>query len=125
MLISLLAVMMICPPFVFVLLWFILRKRVGNRKAFFLTVDLTTILFIFSVHFLLMDLLRISLFWFLVIVICLIIAGFVIRQWRLGERIELWKALRSTWRLSFLIFATGYWLLLFIGVVIHIVALFS
>ncbi|MFB4162561.1 DUF3397 domain-containing protein [Alteribacillus sp. JSM 102045] len=97
-------------------------KRKG--KAVRLAADLSTILFIASVHFLANAIWGESFFWVILIIILLIAAIFTILHYRSREEVEFVKLVKGIWRFNFFLFFSGYLFLCFYGLASRLLSAF-
>ncbi|MBD8068401.1 DUF3397 domain-containing protein [Bacillus sp. PS06] len=89
----------------------------NHKKTLLLTIDLTTFLFMISVHYLLLALLDQSYLWVIFMVLLSTIVVFGLIHWKKTNEVNIVKVLKGSWRFSFLFFATSYLLLLITGVI--------
>lgn len=97
------------PLLGFIIIFFLYKMITKNsRKSFHLALDLSTILFILSVHFLTMTIWGESFFGLIVIFLILIAMAFVVVHWKVKGEIVLNKVFKGFWRFNFLIFFFAY-----------------
>lgn len=97
------------PLLGFIIIFFLYKMITKNsRKSFHLALDLSTILFILSVHFLTMTIWGESFFGMIVIFLILIAMAFVVVHWKVKGEIVLNKVFKGFWRFNFLIFFFAY-----------------
>ncbi|GGA83838.1 DUF3397 domain-containing protein [Ornithinibacillus halotolerans] len=89
-------------------------------KAFHQSVNWTTLLYILAVHTVLADLFNHSFILYIVVLLLLILTIVVIVQWKKYIDVDLYKAIKFLWRISFLIFFLLYIALVFYGIVSEI-----
>lgn len=106
-------------PFLSGLLVFLLTKLISqnNRKAMNLSIDVTTVFFIFSVHFLLETIWGKSFFWIIILVLIVIAMAFAVLHWKVNQEIIIQKVLKSFWRFSFLLFSVAYLAFTLFGII--------
>lgn len=115
---SFFATLITIPLLVYILIFVIVKKLTKNhRKAVHLALDLSTIFFILSVHFLVLTIWERSYFSYIFIfmLICAII--FVIINWKVKGEIVITLFFKGFWRFNFLIFFMAYIGLTIYGVV--------
>jgi hypothetical protein len=113
-------------PFLGCIIVFFITKLVTNntRKSVHRAIDLTTILFIISVHFLIVTIWGKSLFWLIILIMILIAMIFVFVHWKVKEEIVLKKVMKGFWRFNFILFLLAYITLTLYGL-IHRALLFT
>lgn len=110
------SILITIPIFSLPLLYIIIRIFIDNkRKSIVLTIDLSTIFFIISVHFHFVTIFKQSFLLFILLVIgCLLLFVYFVEN-RKSKSPSIKKITRKTWRLSFLLFVTCYIVLSVIG----------
>lgn len=110
-------------PILGYILIFVISKTITkkHRLAVRIAIDWSTLLFIISVHYLIIAIWKISLLWVLLLLIILIGVVVAVLHWKLKEEIDYQKVFRGFWRFNFLIFFSLYTILLIIGLVQSIV----
>lgn len=110
------------PIISLMILYIIIRIFVDSKeKSILLAVDLSTIIFIISVHFHLMTIFEQSFLPFiLLLLLCLLVTVFSLEH-RKSNVTSVKKITRTTWRISFLLFVTGYFILTVYGMTAEIV----
>src|SRR4051812_5439469 len=88
-----------------------------TKKALHMALDYTTILYIISVHFLIMTLWEKSLFWLIILVMLVIAMVFVFVHWKIKEEIIVKRVWKGFWRFNFILFSFAYFVLTFYGLV--------
>lgn len=116
---------LVTAPILGYLLVFIISKQIikNHRRSVRLAIDVTTLLLIVSVHFLIQTIWNQSLFWVILIVLLLIAITFAILHWKVKEEINIKKVLLGFWRFSFLLFSLAYLFLVIYGLFIRIFGL--
>ena len=89
----------------------------NTRKSVHVALDSTTILFIISVHFLILTIWDKSLFWLIILVLILIATLFVLVHWKVKEEIILKKVMKGFWRFNFILFLLAYLTLTLYGLI--------
>ncbi|WHY58131.1 DUF3397 domain-containing protein [Peribacillus simplex] len=120
--VSNLAAIFITLPFVGYLLFFISAKQfTGNhRRSVQFAMDMSTLLFILSVHYLIITIWDKQILW--VIMLIMIINAFVVVlvHYKVKEEIIFHKVLKGFWRVNFAFFFAAYLLLFFFGIITSI-----
>ncbi len=110
------------PLLAWYLIYIITVKMTKKKKfSFRLAVDLSTIFFILSVHFILIELVGQSFLWVILLLIIGAACAFTVLHWKTKEDVQIHKVIKGAWRFNFLLFSTGYFILLLIGLVHRIV----
>ncbi|MGA9289587.1 MAG: DUF3397 domain-containing protein [Anaerobacillus sp.] len=110
------------PLLAWYLIYIITVKMTKKKKfSFRLAVDLSTIFFILSVHFILIETSGRSFLWIILLLIIGAAIGFTVLHWKTKEDVQIHKVMKGAWRFNFLLFSTGYFILLLIGLVHRIV----
>ncbi|MCA0174411.1 DUF3397 domain-containing protein [Bacillus sp. RAR_GA_16] len=78
--------------------------------------------FILSVHFILIELVGKSFLWVILLMIIGAAGAFTVLHWKTKDDIQIHKVIKGAWRFNFLLFSTGYVLLLLIGLVHRIIS---
>ncbi|MFZ7946753.1 MULTISPECIES: DUF3397 domain-containing protein [Bacillaceae] len=99
---------------VFIVIKFFTKK---SRKSLHAAVDYTTLLYIISVHFLIVTIWGKSLFWLIILLMILIAMVFVIVHWKVKEEIVLKKVVKGFWRFNFLVFFLAYLTISLYGII--------
>jgi hypothetical protein len=89
----------------------------STKKALHKALDYTTILYIISVHFLIVTLWEKSFFWLIILVMLLIAMVFVFVHWKVKEEIIVKRVWKGFWRFNFILFFFAYFVLTFYGLV--------
>ena len=93
----------------------------NSRRSLHIALDYTTILYIISVHFLIVTIWEISLFWLIILIMIVIAMMFVLVHWKVKEEIILQKVMKGFWRFNFMLFFLVYIALTFYGVISSVV----
>jgi hypothetical protein len=118
---SFFATLITIPLLVYILIFVFVKKLTNNhRKAVHLALDLSTIFFILSVHYLVLTIWERSYFSYIFIfmLICAII--FVIINWKVKGEIIFTRFFKGYWRFNFLIFFMAYIGLTIYGIVLRV-----
>ncbi|MBB6443734.1 DUF3397 domain-containing protein [Bacillus benzoevorans] len=101
---------------------FIVSKLITkkHRKSIGMALDVTTLLLIICVHYLIMAIWEISLLWLIFIILILTAAAFVVAQWKVKHDIHLTKVFKGFWRFNFLLFSFVYFALLIYGLILRV-----
>jgi hypothetical protein len=115
--ISLAAGLLVSIPLAGYLVMFIFSKQLtGNhRKSVHIAIDFSTLLFIFSVHFLIVLIFGESFLWLILLFLILLAIVFVLIHWNLRQEIDFAKVFRGYWRFNFLLFFFAYLVLIIVG----------
>lgn len=93
------------PVFGLILTYFIFMKLTKkHRKSIHKALDYSTIFFILAVHFLILTIWGRSLFWLIILFMCISAIVFVIIHWKVKKEIVLKPVIKRFWRFNFLIF---------------------
>jgi hypothetical protein len=106
---SIIATLITIPILVYIFVFIIAKQVIKNhRKAVQLGLDISTLFFILSVHFLILTIWEKSFLSiiFIFMLICAII--FVIINWKVKGEIVLSRFFKGFWRFSFLVFFIAY-----------------
>ncbi|MFE8695288.1 DUF3397 domain-containing protein [Cytobacillus sp. FJAT-53684] len=106
-------------PLLGYLLVFIVSKQVTkkHRRSVHIALDVSTLLFIFSVHYLILTIWDQNYFWLIILSMLIIAIIFVIIHWRVKQEINFPLVFRGYWRFNFLLFFMAYVVLTVIGLV--------
>jgi len=88
-----------------------------TKKALHKALDYTTILYIISVHFLIVTLWDKSFFWLIILMMLVIAMMFVLVHWKVREEIDVKRVWKGFWRFNFILFFFAYFVLTFYGLV--------
>ncbi|MDH5161089.1 DUF3397 domain-containing protein [Heyndrickxia oleronia] len=104
-------------PFLGYFLSFILVKQLtrNHRRAVSIAIDITTLILIISVHFLIKGIWGQSLLWLIILIILMIGLVFVVFYRSVRDEIEYSRVFKGFWRLNFLFFTTIYIILFVYG----------
>ncbi|OIJ09798.1 hypothetical protein BKP35_15035 [Anaerobacillus arseniciselenatis] len=119
---SILATFITLPIFAFYLIYIVNVKRTKNKKASLkLAVDGSTILFVFSVYYIALEIWGESYFWLIITTVLLVAIIFTVIHWKLQHDIQLGKLFKGILRFNFLLFFVAYFLLSIYGLFVRIV----
>jgi hypothetical protein len=101
---------------------FVIAKQITkkHRKAVHLALDITTILFILSVHYLIVTIWDFSLLWLIFILMIAMAILSLLLQYKLNEEVDLKKVFRGFWRFNFLLFFSAYIILICVGIFLSV-----
>lgn len=91
-----------------------------HRKSVWLALDVTTLLLIISVHFLIIAIWEKNLLWLLLLMMILIAIIFVMIHWKMKKEIQFKKVFKGIWRFNFLLFSLIYIILLIYGLITRV-----
>ncbi|MFJ7728924.1 DUF3397 domain-containing protein [Neobacillus sp. NPDC097160] len=106
-------------PFLGSILVFFVIKIITkkSRKSLHKAVDYTTLLYIISVHFLIVTIWGKSFFWLIILLMIFIAMVFVFVHWKVKEEIILNKVFKGFWRFNFIVFFLAYITLTLYGII--------
>jgi lysylphosphatidylglycerol synthetase-like protein (DUF2156 family) len=119
LLLSTYALLSLVPFFIFILVWYVARWRIGDKKrATALAMDVTTF-FLVGVVAGMLDTMRFRFggIWLLILLFLLAIGLIGNAQYRLRKKLDVKRQLRAAWRLGFLGLSAAYLILLVVGIV--------
>lgn len=116
-----LAAIIIMPVLGYIII-FVLTKQITkkHRKAVHFALDGSTILFILSVHYLIVTIWGQSYLWLLLLAMIVVAMIVAIVHWKVKEEVDFVKVFRGAWRFNFLLFFAGYIVLLAVGLIMNI-----
>jgi hypothetical protein len=125
MLSSIISVFFTVPLLGFIIV-FLLSKLItkNSRKSVHKALDYSTILFIISVHFLIVTIFGKSVFWLIILIMILFAMVFVVIHWKAKGEIIFNKVFKGFWRFNFLFFFLAYITLTVFGL-IHRAVMFT
>ncbi|MCM3214851.1 DUF3397 domain-containing protein [Niallia taxi] len=114
-------------PIICYLLIFILCKQITkkHRLSVNFALDISTLFFIISVHFLIVSIWGESLLSYILLVILFIGVFMVILHWKVKQEIVYRKVFRGFWRINFLLFFCAYLFLMAYGLIYYVIKQFS
>ncbi|RSK26930.1 DUF3397 domain-containing protein [Bacillus sp. HMF5848] len=106
-------------PFVGHLIFYVVARWVteNNKRAFLLATDFSTFLFIVAVYYLTIVIWDKSFLLFILLILTVSFLLFIFIDWKTREEIVLPRVLRFFWRFTFLLFFTGYIVLVVYGII--------
>lgn len=113
------AAALVTLPILGYILIFVISKQITkkHRRAVHIALDGSTLLFIISVHYLIVTIWNISLLWVILLIIMLIGVIVALLHWKFKQEIDYQKVFRGFWRFNFLVFFSAYTVLLIIGII--------
>jgi len=113
-------------PFIVYILFFVIIKQMtrNHKKAVQIAMDISTIFFVCSVHYLILVIWDLQLFWILLMVMSCIAILVVLIHYKLKGEIIFSKIVKGFWRVSFAFFVITYIGLVTYGVIQRIVRTF-
>ncbi|WNS77071.1 DUF3397 domain-containing protein [Bacillus sp. DTU_2020_1000418_1_SI_GHA_SEK_038] len=98
---------------------FIICKQVTkqHKKSVHMALDVSTFLFIISVHYLILAIWEQSFLWVIFLSLLVLAIIFVLLHWKIKHEINLPLVFRGFWRFNFLLFFTAYVVLTVIGLI--------
>ncbi|WP_102347038.1 DUF3397 domain-containing protein [Bacillus sp. Marseille-P3661] len=100
--------------------WITYALTKSKKRAFHLSLDYSTLIFILAVHYLLLIILERSFLWVIFLVLITIGMLFVFLQWKFNDEIVFKKVWKGFWRLNFLLFSLSYVCLVILGLIIRL-----
>ncbi|WP_077211425.1 DUF3397 domain-containing protein [Bacillus dakarensis] len=116
---SFIAATFVTIPLLGYLIIFIVSKQVTkqHRRSVHLALDVSTVLFIISVHFLIVTIWEKSFLWLILLMMSSIGIVVVLAHWKLKQEVDFQKVFRGFWRVNFLLFFSAYMVLIIIGII--------
>ena len=98
---------------------FIICKQVTkqHKKSVHMALDVSTFLFIISVHYLILAIWEQSFLWVIFLSLLVLAIIFVLLHWKIKHEINLPLVFKGFWRFNFLVFFTAYVVLTVIGLI--------
>lgn len=98
---------------------FIISKQITkkHKKSVHIALDVSTFLFILSVHYLIIIIWDKSFLWMIILSLLITAVIFIIIHWRIKHEINMRVLLKGFWRFNFLLYLTAYIILMLIGLV--------
>ncbi|HZG71607.1 MAG TPA: DUF3397 domain-containing protein [Chondromyces sp.] len=120
----LISIIVFVPLLGYIAVFMIAKKMFKHhRKAVGAAIDISTIFFLCSVHYLIRAIWDVSLFWLLIAAILIIVAVFTVMHWKVKKEILFMKVFRGSWRVSFLLFFSLYIILFLYGIISRVIHL--
>ena len=106
-------------PLLGYLLVFIICKQMTKQhnRSVRLAIDVSTLLFIISVHYLILAIWEQSFLWVIFLALLVLAIIFVLLHWKIKHEINLPLIFKGFWRINFLLFFTAYVILTAIGLI--------
>lgn len=116
-LLSNIAAAFITLPLLGYIIIFVITKQASkqHRRAVKMAIDGSALLFVISVHYLIVVIWGKSLIWLILALLILIGAAVTVAHWKFRGEISFPKVFRAFWRLTFLVFSFAYLSLLLVG----------
>ena len=119
---GLLATLVTLPILGYIIIFMAAKKLTKNhRRSVQIAMDVSTIFFIVSVHYLILAIWDQHLFWMILLIVLAIGCSVVIVHYKVNQEIVFQKVLRGFWRLNFMCFFCVYSLLFIYGVIFRII----
>ncbi|RBP95136.1 uncharacterized protein DUF3397 [Cytobacillus firmus] len=98
---------------------FIISKQITkkHKRSVHIALDVSTLLFILAVHYLIIVIWDKSYLWMIVLSLLITAVTFIIMHWRIKQEINLRALFKGFWRFNFLLYFTAYIVLMLIGLV--------
>lgn len=120
---GLLATLVTLPILSYIIIFLTAKKWTKNhRRSVQIAMDVSTVFFIASVHYLILAIWDKHLFWMILLIVLAIGCSVVIVHYKVSQEIVFQKVLRGFWRLNFLCFFCVYSFLFIYGVIFRIIA---
>ena len=118
---GLVATLVTLPILSYMIIFIVAKKWTKNhRRSVQIAMDISTILFIVSVHYLTIAIWEKHLFWMILLIVLAIACCVVVVHYKVNQEIVFKKVLKGFWRLNFMCFFCVYFLLLVYGVISRI-----
>lgn len=106
-------------PLLGYLIVFILCKQITkkHKKSVRIALDVSTLLFIISVHYLILAIWEQSFLWVIFLFLLVLAIIFVLLHWKVKHEINIPLVFKGFWRFNFLLFFTAYIVLTVIGLI--------
>jgi hypothetical protein len=119
---SILALLITIPIIGYLLVFVIVKQATKNhRTAVRYGIDVTTMILLFAVHYMLLVIFNQSFFWMILIALLVIGVMFVLLHWHVKKEIIISKVLKGYWRLNFLLLSIAYFVLLMYGLTVRVI----
>lgn len=118
---SFVATLVMLPILSYIIIFIVAKKWIKNhRRSVQMAMDISTIFFIVSVHYLILAIWDKHLFWIILLIVLTIACCVVIVHYKVNQEIKFEKVLKGFWRLNFICFFCVYSLLFIYGVISRI-----
>ncbi|MEI5906069.1 DUF3397 domain-containing protein [Bacillus spongiae] len=106
-------------PLVGYFIVFIIVKQLSkqHRLAVSFAIDITTLLLLFAVHFIILTIWEQSFFWLIFLFMLIMGVGFILLYWKVKGEIIYSKIIKGFWRMNFLVLSFAYVTLLLFGLI--------
>ncbi|WP_449619290.1 DUF3397 domain-containing protein [Robertmurraya sp. Marseille-Q9965] len=113
------AAIFVTIPILGYILIFVISKQITkhHRRSVRYALDGSTVLFIISVHFLIMTIWEKSFLWLIILLMLVIGVAVAFLHWKVKQEIDYNRVFRGFWRFNFLMFFSAYVILIIIGIV--------
>jgi hypothetical protein len=119
---SIISIFFMVPLLGFIIVFFLSKLITKSaRKSVHMALDYSTILFIISVHFLIVTIWGKSLFWIIILIMALFAMLFAVVHWMLKGEIVFNRVFKGFWRFNFLFFFLAYMILTVLGLIQRVV----
>lgn len=116
------ATLVTLPIIGYIIVFIVAKKWTKNhRRSVQMAMDLSTIFFIVSVHYLILAIWDKHLFWMILLMVLAIACSVVVVHYKMNQEIVFEKVLKGFWRLNFMCFFCVYSFLFIYGVISRIV----
>jgi hypothetical protein len=113
---SIMATFVTLPMIAFIIFYVFARVLTKNgKKAFLLTVDLSTFFFILSVYYLTLVIWEKSFISYIFVILIIIVMIFLLLHWKYKQEVDIRKVMKGFWRFNFLLFSFCYICLVIFG----------
>ncbi|WP_232735738.1 DUF3397 domain-containing protein [Alteribacter populi] len=108
---------LVTAPIIGLYLVYIITVKMTKKKVYALklAVDWSLLLFMFAVHFIIMEIWNVSLIGMMIALILLTAIVFTFIHWRMYEEIKILRIIKGVWRFQFVVFLVLYFVLMFYG----------
>ncbi|MFE8703639.1 DUF3397 domain-containing protein [Cytobacillus sp. FJAT-54145] len=108
---------LITVPILGYLIIFVISKQITkqHKKSVHIALDVSTLLFVFSVHYLIVTIWGKSFMWLILLLMIAIAIIFAFIHWKVKDELHFTSVFRGFWRFNFLIFSSAYLVLVIIG----------
>ncbi|MDQ0217184.1 DUF3397 domain-containing protein [Peribacillus cavernae] len=109
-------------PLIAYIILFVSFKQItkNHRRAVHLSMDISTLLFILSVHYLIVAIWGHSVFWLLLMVMIALAVLVVIVHYKVKNEVDIHKVIKGFWRVNFAFFFCTHIILVLCGLVYRI-----
>jgi hypothetical protein len=120
--VSIFVATLVTLPILSYIVAFIVAKQWTNnhRRSVQIAMDVSTVFFISSVHFLIIEIWDKHLLWLIMLIVLVLGCCVVLVHYKVKQEIIFGKVLKGVWRLNFACFSFVYCLLFFYGVIARI-----